>query len=472
MAEATAQEQMLLELINRARLDPAGEALRYGIDLNQGLAAGTITAAPKQVLAFNPLVNTAADSHSQWMLNTDTFSHTGVNGSSPGTRMETAGYSFTGSWTWGENIAWSGSTGSFNSDLAIFGHHQNLFLSAGHRVNILNGTFREVGLGSIAGAFTTGGTAYNALMTTEDFAKSGSNVFVTGVTYTDGDNDDFYSIGEGAGGRSVQLLQAGVAIATTASGMAGGYALATTVSGAVEVQFSGGGLAAVMGASVSLAGNNLKIDLVDGNTILTNASATLTGASVNLTLLGIEAIAGTGNNLANIITGNAAANVILGFGGNDQMSGGGGNDTLTGSGGRDQLYGGAGVDRLAGGAGNDTLDGGMGADRLTGGAGADSFHFASLAEVSGGTDIIVDFEIGIDLIDLHGIDAVTGGSDQAFTLLGAGAVFIAGSPAGALRLYQTATQTICAGEVNGDGIADFLIKINGLLALTAADFVL
>ncbi|HEX6093736.1 MAG TPA: hypothetical protein VFZ07_10315, partial [Dongiaceae bacterium] len=63
MAELTAQEQYLLELINRARLDPAGEAARNGIGLNDGLASGTITADSKQPLASNGNLATAAQGH-------------------------------------------------------------------------------------------------------------------------------------------------------------------------------------------------------------------------------------------------------------------------------------------------------------------------------------------------------------------------------------------------------------------------
>ena len=337
MADATAREQLILEMINRARMDPEGEAARYGISLNQGLTAGTISSTPKQVLAFNPQLNDAADAHSNWMLNTDTFSHTGVNGSSPGQRMTSAGYQFTGSWTWGENIAWSGSTGSFSGDANAATHHKNLFLSAGHRTNILNDNFREVGIGSITGSFKSGTTTYNALMTTENFAKSGSNIFVTGVTYNDTDNDDFYSIGEGLGSRTVTLLQNGSSVATTTSAAAGGFSLGTTVTGPVEVRFSGGGLAATMGVSVSLAGKNVKVDLVDGNTIQSNVTAQLTQSSANLTLLGIENVNGTGNDLANTITGNK------------------GNNTLTGEGGNDTLIGGAGVDTYLGGSGDDII---------------------------------------------------------------------------------------------------------------------
>src|SRR5689334_571079 len=110
MTETTAVDQYLVEMINRARLDPAAEAARLGIDLNQGLAAGTLTAAVKQPLAVNLKLVQAAHNHDVWMLDNNVFSHTGVNDSSPGDRMAAAGYSFTGSWTWGENIAWRGTT--------------------------------------------------------------------------------------------------------------------------------------------------------------------------------------------------------------------------------------------------------------------------------------------------------------------------------------------------------------------------
>jgi serralysin len=46
------------------------------------------------------------------MLATNTFSHQGDGGSSAGERMAAAGYDFTGSWTWGENLAWYGTTGT------------------------------------------------------------------------------------------------------------------------------------------------------------------------------------------------------------------------------------------------------------------------------------------------------------------------------------------------------------------------
>ena len=79
----TAVEQYVVELINRARANPAAEAARDGIDLNEGLKAGTISPAAKQPLALNPYLTDAARGHSQWMIDHDTFNHTGANGSSP-----------------------------------------------------------------------------------------------------------------------------------------------------------------------------------------------------------------------------------------------------------------------------------------------------------------------------------------------------------------------------------------------------
>src|SRR3954467_11389125 len=86
-------EQYMVELINRGRANPSAEAARYGIALNEGLAAGTISTAAKQPLAINPFLTDSAHKHSQWMIDTDTFSHTGAGGTSPQTRMSNAGYS-------------------------------------------------------------------------------------------------------------------------------------------------------------------------------------------------------------------------------------------------------------------------------------------------------------------------------------------------------------------------------------------
>jgi Ca2+-binding RTX toxin-like protein len=63
-----------------------------------------------------------------------------------------------------------------------------------------------------------------------------------------------------------------------------------------------------------------------------------------------------------------------------------------------------GYDALVGGAGDDTLDGGWGGEVLTGGAGADTFVFRAWegGTVSGGPELITDFELGVDRVSTTG----------------------------------------------------------------------
>lgn len=74
---------------------------------------------------------------------------------------------------------------------------------------------------------------------------------------------------------------------------------------------------------------------------------------------------------------------------------------IDGTDGDDVIHGTDGKDGLFGGAGADTLIGGAGADMLTGGAGADTFVFAP---GHGEADWILDFEPGVDKIDLSGFN--------------------------------------------------------------------
>src|SRR4051812_34143370 len=141
-------EQYIVELINRARANPAAEAARFGIDLNEGLPAGTISTAAKQPLAINRYLTDGARTHSQWMIDTDTFSHTGSGGSQPDGRMSAAGYSFVSPWNWGENVAWRSFFGGLPTNALLAQLHQDLFVDTGitdrgHRTNLLSPDFRE-----------------------------------------------------------------------------------------------------------------------------------------------------------------------------------------------------------------------------------------------------------------------------------------------------------------------------------------
>ncbi|WP_024816431.1 hypothetical protein [Methylopila sp. 73B] len=142
-------------------------------------------------------------------------------------------------------------------------------------------------------------------------------------------------------------------------------------------------------------------------------------------------------------------------------------DVLFGGSGSDKLYGFSGNDDLNGGAGDDTLVGGAGNDVIRGGAGNDVFRFDSLS----GTDLIVDFKRGADVIELD---------NAAFTALSQGAL-----AAGAFRLGTVATDSTdrilydrSSGglwyDADGDGAAS-AIKIATLdnhASLTASDFLI
>jgi hypothetical protein len=55
MADPTAQEILDWALINRARLDPAGEAALYGIDLNEGPVRVAMICSPAITRQFGKL---------------------------------------------------------------------------------------------------------------------------------------------------------------------------------------------------------------------------------------------------------------------------------------------------------------------------------------------------------------------------------------------------------------------------------
>ncbi len=264
----TATEQLMMELVNRARANPGAEAARLGIDLNAGLEPGTITNTWKQPLAFNPHLLAAARGHSQWMLDTDTFEHTGINGSSFFDRMQVAGYEFVRPWTCSENLGYRGTTGTLdvNSFTAIV--HDNVFKSPGHRQNICNEKFDELGIGAVEGQFTSGGNILNTVMITQDFARSGSTPgpMCLGVVYQDANTNGFYDPGEGVPNITVRPASGAWHAVTSDSG---GYAFPyESGSGALSVTFSGDPIAIPYTTSFQRSEWNVKLDVELAQTIL------------------------------------------------------------------------------------------------------------------------------------------------------------------------------------------------------------
>jgi serralysin len=231
-----------------------------------------------------------------------------------------------------------------------------------------------------------------------------------------------------------------------------------------------------------------------------------------------------GNGMGQTLIGNAGNNLLNGLGGDDLLHGNAGNDVLDGGTGNDTLIGGTGDDlyqvdslldlivetsgqgvdevrttvifalapladvetlrvldpnstnplhltgngmgqTLVGNAGDNLLYGLGGDDVLTGGAGSDVFVLTE----TGWSDRITDFERGIDKVDLSQIDAVlTLAGDQAFTYIGDAA--FSGS-AGQVRSFVEGGVNYVAGDVDGNGIADFLINL-GAIQISGSDLLL
>jgi uncharacterized protein YkwD len=171
--------------------------------------------------------------------------------------MKAAGYTLAGSWATGENIAWATtrSPAGYNDEIQLL--HNNLMNSSGHRANILNGNFREVGLGFEVGDYRGRSSGF----VTENFAKTGSDLFLTGVAIDDKDGDKFYDPGEGLSGLTITAKSSTGTTFTTKTMAAGGYDLALK-PGTYTVTFSGAGIEAST-RTVSVGSKNVKLDLVD-----------------------------------------------------------------------------------------------------------------------------------------------------------------------------------------------------------------
>jgi serralysin len=393
MVQPTALDQYMLELINQARSNPSGAASKLGINLNQGLSAGTISTAAKQPLAFNQDIVDAAHKHSSWMLATDTFSHTGAGGSSPGQRMKAEGYAGN---SWGENIAITWGNGKAPSQSVVEGMENGLFKSSGHRVNLMKDSYKEIGIG-IEGGEYRGSPGVTA---TQDFGRNGATSFLTGVAFDDKDGDNFYDVGEGLKGVSIEAKSSTGGVFKAAGWDAGGWQMAVP-QGSYTLTFSGGGLAAPVTKTATVGAQNVKVDLnSDVKPPLTTPDPTPEPTPdptpapepVPTPEPVPEGITRTGTWRNDTLSGKAGDDILAGRGGNDRLNGGGGNDNLLGENGND---------RLNGGAGDDVLTGGAGRDHLTGGAGADRFVFS---EFSDRGDRITDFNAAAgDKIDVSAL---------------------------------------------------------------------
>jgi Ca2+-binding RTX toxin-like protein len=148
----------------------------------------------------------------------------------------------------------------------------------------------------------------------------------------------------------------------------------------------------------------------------------------NLMLTGVAAVSGTGNELANVIEGNAAANVLNGGAGNDILIGGGGNDTLVG------------------------------------GSGSDFFVFKVATNAVGNLDTVIDFQSGLDKIQLsRSVFSALGTASTTLTQgqFWSGAGVVKGHDADDRVLYNTSTGALYYDADGSGSVAAVQIALIG-----------
>ncbi|MET9153979.1 CAP domain-containing protein [Streptomyces griseoflavus] len=127
--------------------EPTTAAPKPGATTSAPAASGTVARVVQLVNAerakvgcsavkVNTILTQAAQKHSEDMAASGTMSHTGSDGSDPGARITRAGYTWS---TYGENVAYGYSTPEQVMD--------GWMTSPGHKANILNCSFEEIGVG-------------------------------------------------------------------------------------------------------------------------------------------------------------------------------------------------------------------------------------------------------------------------------------------------------------------------------------
>lgn len=248
----SASEQYMIELINAGRLDPAGEARSQGTGLNVGVTSamgGPLQTTPMQVLAPNVTLESVADGHTEWMIDTHSFNHDGAGGLGIRGRIEASDY--IGPLTFRENLS-AVPTDGRTAQQIIQAHHDNLFQSPSHRAATFDENQSEIGIGIRNGQVETLTGSVNTIVV----GARNTDPFVTGVAYTDTDNNNFYGIGEGTSGVT---LSTGGETATTAA--AGGYAL-SAADDMAEVTVSMG-RAELGSLTVDMTNGNVKVDIIE-----------------------------------------------------------------------------------------------------------------------------------------------------------------------------------------------------------------
>lgn len=262
--DPSAEEQELLELMQRARRDPNAEAAR--LNARYGTTLDFSSLAQRPPLTHNGFLETAAKGHADYMASTGFYGHATPDGKNANGRILDTGYALNDFFGTNpalnltENIGKGTGQAPGNSLTTPQGLHDTFMIDAGvvgakHRLNIMgDGQFsknREVGIG------------YRHVTPSDyivqEFAYSKTDrPFVMGVAFNDNDGDQVARAGEGTPGVTVTLSHASGFTVSTTTKAAGGFAFEVFVPATYTLTIDG------VSTTIVVAADNLKVDLRSG----------------------------------------------------------------------------------------------------------------------------------------------------------------------------------------------------------------
>ena len=475
MALPSADEQWMLELVNRIRVDPDGELGRlltslnpltavdpevqsaldyFGVDstaLQQNFAALTAV----QALAWNSGVNEAATGHNNLMISQNIQSHQLPGENSLLTRVQDTTPEFINSvgenvYLYGESIEYSHAGYVIDWGFTSTGIQQ----PAGHLLNMTSGDFNMAGI-------AVGTSQVGEVSSTQNFiTTSDVGPFILGVAFDDSDGDGFYDAGEGLGGVTVSVN----GISTT-SWASGGYQIELLSGGTYTVTFSGGGLTSDISTTITVGSANRKIDLA----LLGNDDTEVLLVRDDGDFDGIDAVGGStptepetpvtpppttgteGTDASEILEMTEGNDTVFAFGGNDIVWGFAGADLIYGNTGTDLIYGNTGLDTLYGGRDTDTIYGGRQEDIVYGNLEDDIIYGnleADLMYGGQGADIMYGGQGNDTLLGNRDFDILRGNLGDDFLIGGSGNDTLIGG-SGADHFYISQDFDIAA-DFNGN----------------------
>lgn len=120
----TVNKSLMLDLVNEVR--------------KKGCQCGDTYYAPAPAVTWNTQLELAAYNHSSDMYKNDYFAHNSLDGTTPGTRIEKAGYKWT---AYAENIA-----KGYSTERSVV---ESWIKSEGHCKNLMNKMYKEMGVARV-----------------------------------------------------------------------------------------------------------------------------------------------------------------------------------------------------------------------------------------------------------------------------------------------------------------------------------